>query len=50
MRGHNLKGNSSWLEYSQIDGSGNFIAKAVSKDGKCILTIDDSGTVDNSSC
>ena len=33
-----------------IEDSGNFIAKAVSKDGNCILTIDDSGTVDNSSC
>ena len=33
---------------SETDG--NFQAKAVSKDGKCILTLDDSGSIKDSSC
>tara|TARA_B100000242_G_scaffold286911_1_gene253056 strand:+ start:418 stop:843 length:426 start_codon:yes stop_codon:yes gene_type:complete len=54
--GDNLFDNIKYIDKSInfgfciIEDSGNFIAKAVSKDGKCILTIDDSGTVDNSSC
>ena len=42
--------NSVDYSFCIIEDSGNFQAKAVSKDGKCVLTLDDSGSVDDSSC
>ena len=54
--GTNLFDNAEYIDkaiefgFCISDDDGNFLAKAVSKDGKCILTLDDSGSVKDSSC